>query len=391
MLGFSPLLLVLGLSTGADVQTLTGKKLSGDLIGLDKQTVVLKTANGEVRHPVADVLQIDLPSPEQPPKGGWYDVELTDGSILRCSNVLLKGKAAELTLLPDLAVSVPFSAIFSILRDAHDPAVKAEWLKFLPTRSQYDTVVVKLDNVVDGLGGTFGDGTAAGDAIEFTRTDSGQKMTPKLAKIVGLIFVQKPDPSAPPTLCKLTDNARNVLVAADVTLNDKGLSVTTVAGVRVAYPTASRLAKLDFSKGKLAYLSDMEPVLVEETSTEDSVFHYRRDVNLEGGPLRMGADVFPKGLALHSRTVLTYGIGGDYREFRAVLGVDESVLTESRVAVVIEGDGRELFKAEVARKDPPRPIMVDVKGVQRLRITVRSAGLLDLGAQVNLGDAKVSK
>ena len=42
----------------ADVQTLSGKKLAGDVIGLDKQSLVLKTADGEVRHPIADVLLI---------------------------------------------------------------------------------------------------------------------------------------------------------------------------------------------------------------------------------------------------------------------------------------------------------------------------------------------
>src|SRR4051794_25366345 len=131
MLGLSPLLLTLGLTAGADVQTLSGKKLTGDLVGLDRQAVVLKTAAGEVRHPLADVLQIELPAAEAPPKGGWFDVELTDGTVLHCPQVLIKGKSAELTAVPDLQLTVPLSAVFSILRDAQDPAVKARWDKFL--------------------------------------------------------------------------------------------------------------------------------------------------------------------------------------------------------------------------------------------------------------------
>src|SRR5437016_2979179 len=142
MYGLSPLLLALSLSAGADVQTLSGKKLTGEIVGLDKSAVVLKTPAGEIRHPLADVLLIDTPQPEAPAKGGWFDVELTDGSVLHCPQVQLKGKAAELTVLPDLQLTVPLSAVFSVLRDAHDPAVRTEWLKFLPTRGQYDTVVV---------------------------------------------------------------------------------------------------------------------------------------------------------------------------------------------------------------------------------------------------------
>jgi len=333
---------------------------------------------------------IDLPMPEGAPKGGWYDLELTDGSVLHCSQVLLKGKAAELTILPHLQLTVPLSAVFSILRDAHDPTVRTDWLRYLPSRGAFDTVVVKSGNKFDGLGGTFGAGTAAGDGIEFTPSDGGEKLTPKLAKVAGLIFVQKPDPNAPPILCKVTDAGRNLLVAADVALTEKGLTVTTVAGIKVSYPAPIH-ARLDFSKGKLTYLSDMDPAAVDETSTEDSVFHYRRDVNLEGGPLRMAGESYTKGLAIHSRTLLTYDIGGDYRELRLTLGVDDGVVIDSRIVVTFEGDGRKLFEAEVGRKDPPRPVAVDVKGVRRLRLTVKSAGLLDLGAQVNLGDAKVSK
>ena len=193
MYGLPQLLLTLTLTAGADVQTLTGKKLFGDIVGLDKQAIVLKTPAGEIRHPLSDVLQIELPTPEIPPKGGWFDVELTDGSVLHCSQVLLKGKSAELTVLPDLPLTVPLSAVFSILRDAHEPAIKAMWQKFLPTRGRLDTVVVASGDKFDGLGGTFGDGTPAGDGIEFTLSGNGEKLTPKLSKVAGLVFVQKPD------------------------------------------------------------------------------------------------------------------------------------------------------------------------------------------------------
>ena len=60
----------------------------------------------------------------------------------------------------------------------------------------------------------------------------------------GLIFVQKPDPGAPPPLCKVSDAVGNLYVAADVVLNADGLAVTTVSGARVTLPDAKRLANL---------------------------------------------------------------------------------------------------------------------------------------------------
>src|SRR3954462_10695235 len=100
-------LLALALSAGADLQTLSGKKVTGDLVGLDRQTIVLRNGDETVRVPVADVLQLDLPTGEPPPKGAHAAVELTDGSVLHCSAVEAKGNAFQLTVIPDLKVAVP--------------------------------------------------------------------------------------------------------------------------------------------------------------------------------------------------------------------------------------------------------------------------------------------
>jgi len=173
--------------------------------------------------------------------------------------------------------------------------------------------------------------------------------------------------------------------------------VTTVSGARITLPDAKTLAKLDFSRGKLAYLSDLNPTRETMTlATEDDdqyarFARYRKDLNLDNQPIKLSGKQFAKGVALHAGTMLIYPLGGDYKEFRAVLGVDDGVETESRVDVIIEGDGRELFRGQVKAKDPPKPLAVDVRGVRDLRIIVRATGLLDFGAQVALADAKVSK
>jgi hypothetical protein len=387
---------MLVLSAGADLQTLSGKKVSGDLVGLDRQTAIVKSTAGEtIRVPLADVLQIDMPPADAVPKGAHTAVELTDGSILLCSAIEAKAGTFELTVFPDLKVSVPLTSVFTILRDAHDPKVRQDWQEFLTKRGRLDMVVVRSDDKLNGLEGTFGPGV--GDAIEFTPSATGQKRNIRLARAQGLIFVQKPNPDAAAPLCKVTDAAGNLLVAADAVLNADGLTVTTVSGVRVTMPGAKGLAKLDFSKGKLAYLSDLIPTRDAVTlATEDDDLYarfvrFRKDLNLDNGPLRLGGKQYAKGLAMHAGTVLIYDIGGDYKELRATLGVDDGVETESRGEVVIEGDGRELFRGQVSRKDPPRPVVVDIRGVKTLRVIVRATGLLDFGAQAALADAKVSK
>lgn len=386
------LLILAAPAAAADLQTLAGKKVSGDLVGLDARAVVLRTPAGDVRIPAADVLILDLTVPEPPAVESHWDVELTDGSVLHAKELAIRGNQVALTMLPNVAVTAPLAAVANAYRDAQDPKVRQQWQQFLARRGRLDVLVPrpKDGGKFEGLDGALGDGTAAGDAIEFTPDAGGQKIAPKLARLQGLVFVRRGDGAAAPTLCKVTDVARNLLVAADVASDGPKVTVTTVSGAKVEYAAAARLARVDFSKGKLSYLSDLDPTTVDESSTEDHVYHYARDKDLDGGQIRVAGVLYPKGLTLHSRTVLVYDVGGDYRAFRAVLGVDESVRTDSRVRVTVEGDGRELFKAEVGRQDPPRPLTLDVQGVRLLRVTVASA-FLDLGNQVTLADAKVSK
>jgi NPCBM/NEW2 domain len=387
------LIVASSIAPAADLTTLSGKKLSGDITSISAQGIALKTASGDVTTQLADALLVELGS-VTPIQAKYSEVELIDGSVLICSAVAFKQQQAELTLHGGPVVSVPLAAVSSLLNDANDPKGRQEWLQLVRKRGQYDLLAVRSDGKLDALDGTFGPGNAGGDAIEFSLANAEQKLNPKLARIQGLVFVRKPVADAPVTPCKVTDTAGNLLVARNVRTDGDAVIVEPVGGGSVRYPSLKSLARLDYSKGKLAYLSDMEPTDKDQSSTEDLVFPFRRDRNLYGGPLRLNGVTYPKGLSIHSRTVLTYDIGTDYNEFRAMLGVDDVVRSENGtpvlLRVVIEGDGRELFRGDVRDRDEPKPIALDVKNVRRLKITV-AAPLLDLGNQVDLCDARVTK
>src|SRR5262249_34725918 len=66
-------------SFAAELQTLSGKKITGDVAELTSQAVVIRTAEGEVRTPIADVLLLEI-GPDIIPKEPATGVELTDGT-----------------------------------------------------------------------------------------------------------------------------------------------------------------------------------------------------------------------------------------------------------------------------------------------------------------------
>jgi hypothetical protein len=300
----------------------------------------------------------------------------------------------ELKLAGGHEVKFPLETVSYVLGDAQDAKVREEWQGLLTKRGNHDLIAIKKNDVVNAVGGTFGEGDAKGQTIGF-ETESGSKYRPKLTDIHGMSFLRKADVDAPLTQCKVYDTSRNLLVASKLSLGPKAFVITTVAGVKVEYPR-SLIARLDYSKGKLTYLSAMTPVKVIEKSASERIEHYRTDVNLDGGPIQLPMDKttkYDRGLAVHAYTELVYDIGGQYKEFTAVLGVDPMVGGDSDVKVTVMGDGKRLFSGEVKRKDEARPIKLDVKNVRLLRIVVSSANPLDLdlGDHVNIADAKVSK
>src|SRR5262249_45419796 len=112
----------------------------------------------------------------------------------------------------------------------------------------------------------------------------------------------------------------------------------------------STILKIDLTPGKMVYLSDLEPTKVEETPILSELYRHRRDKNLEGGPISVGRKVYPKGLALHSKTVLEYDISG-YSSFRCVLGLDDAMAGSAHATVRIEGDEKTLLATAISSKE----------------------------------------
>ena len=97
---------------------------------------------------------------------------------------------------------------------------------------------------------------------------------------------------------------------------------------------------------------------------------------------------------------MEYDLKGDYREFHALAGIDQSVGgVGGPVVLVIEGviDGqtKELYKKTFTRKEAKDKkdgvIDLNIKDVQKLRIIVRSGDLFDNGKHLDLVNAKVQK
>lgn len=390
-----------------DVTTLAGKKFNGKLVKIDRDGITFRVDSGDSRLSGKELLIVDLGNKVVAPRAGakFHEIELTDGTVLRCDKFAIKGKIVAVELLPgpegvpSPVFELPLTSVFSIVRGADDPKHRAEWKRMLLTRGKRDLYVIRQTDGLNILQGTLLEGNPDGTLVTFEKED-GTRETLRLSRATGgLLFNQPPPASIPPTLCRLMDVFGNTLVTQSVELNEAGLKATTVCGVEIVYPAATGVAKLDFSQGNLAFLSDLQPqVNAPELPPEEAGKNlsiktpYLADKALTNEPLKLDNIIYPKGLWVQAGTVLTYTLGGDYREFKAVIGVHDIVGDSAAgVRVTIDADGRPLFSESVRRKDKPKNVTLDIKNVKQLRILVDTDTPVINGSQAIIGIAQVQK
>jgi hypothetical protein len=380
------------------LRTLAGKMEEGDLVSISDTEITLQGKEGPIKTPLAQALDFTLPYETSLPSENYSDVELTDGSVFHCLQYALKGTKLDCKLANGQSVTLGLAAVASILNDAQNPKIRDEWKAILAKKSNLDQLAVKdAEGKLNIVEGTLGGGDDKGASIEF-ETGSGAKRRVNLGRVQAMRFLRTPDQAAAAATCKITDTSRNTWMAAKLTFRNGRFTIVTTVGVSVECPQRL-VSRVDYSQGKVTYLSDLDPVKTTETSNVEAIEHYRRDRNLDNGPLqltttvdgRAEAQTFAKGLAIHATAEMVYDVGGQYKELKGLVGVDPGVGGDSQVRVVIEGDGRELFAADVRRGHDVHKLDCDVKNVRQLRITVRPVGFLDLGNHVNLADARLVK
>jgi NPCBM/NEW2 domain len=365
----------------------------GELISLSDKEITWRDQNNNTTvRPLQAVLDVDLQPAVPLPNGLKYtDIELTDGTLLHCSRFAMKSQEVELTLaVSEQTARVPLAMVAYILNDAQDPAIRQEWQeKHLGKKRSQDYLGIRREGSINGLLGTLSGNEQGRIVFEFEGKGGMQKRELDPAKVQGMIFLNTLGPQAPSPVCQVHDVNQNVLVGIRVTADAKGFTVITVCGAKFDYPRPA-IARLDYRSDKLVYLSDLKPQVIEKTR-QGRKDNWRADKNLENGSLQLEGQVYGKGLSLHSYTELTYALDGKYKEFKAILGMDDMVGGDGHPVVKIEGDGKDLLTATVSRKDKRRELALDVRGVKQLRIIVTSSGLFDFGDHVDFADATLCK
>lgn len=395
------LLSVFSQSPLVEVTTLAGESVTGQLVALTADQLELDREGTPVHIPVSDLLQLQIAEKEAaiPTNTGTIDLELRDGSRLRGTQLTASEGELRLTHPVLQEVRLPRNRVHSVRFMPDDATVRAAWRDLISREKKQDYLVIRKGDVLDHLDGVIGG--LSDESLKFLF--DGDQIDVKRPRIFGWIYADAAPVKSPPTV-RVDLGPHDVLNVASARWSTTGWQFE-LAGQSPLSVSTNGLRGIDFSAGKVVYLSTIEPRDVEQIhfwGNPEFPFPYQRDRNLFGQPLRVGTRTFARGLSLHSKTRLVYRLGGDFRKLTATVGLDPDLepqsdpkATVNRAQLVIRGDRKILWDAEVKAGDSPVTLDLPVSQVIELEILVDyGPGVSyerDVGDRVHLADLKVLK
>ena len=384
----SAVLLAVLTAPPVEVVSFQGEPRVGEWRGLADGRVSLVIAGKEESVPLSEVLEVRFRGESAKLDKPAAVVSLWDGSKLGVTQTQIVGKQLKLTSAMLGELSLPQNEVGSIrFSDRFDE--DEQWTKLVEKASKSDLLVIRKEQTLDFLDGVVVEVTDK--SVKFLL--DGEEVSTKRDKVFGLIFARRTNASKLPAL-RLELSNGDVLMAAAVTGTDKGISLTTASKSEIMLPL-EQLKRIDFSQGKLRYLSQDPPRDVKYVRGIQDGPAFVQDRAFYAPELKpMGLRAFSRGLCIRPQTTLRYRLGGEYRRFQAIVGIDESVKDgNGDCDLVISGDGKQLVKLRMTSRDTARPIDLEVADVVVLEITVGFGGdattNVDLGDNLDLADAKL--
>ncbi len=361
----------------------------------------VKLAGPDAAVPAGQLVSLRRTDRPLPPWPRGPRIVLANGD--RVGGTVTGGDARAVRFTPDAKAggprgewSVPLSALAAVWltpppADAPPDPAAYPWAD---TPRRRDAVLLTNGDVVRGTV----EGFTADPAAVTVKPPAGGKApadaatTLPLSRVAAISFdptlarVRKP--KGPFARLVTADGSRVGLASA--TSDSTTLKGTTLFGAAVEVPLADVIV-LDVLQGKAVYLSDLKPKKATVEGFNGVAWPWAADRTVKGNPLRLGAQTFDKGLGTHPRTTLTYTLGGKYRRFEALVGLDPVTGRRGVADVRVLVDGKEVPVERLTGLTAagPRAVSTDVTGAKELTLVVDYGPAGDVQDDVNWCDARL--
>ncbi len=380
----------------AEVETLDGRRASGDIMAWDVDGVRLSTASGDsTMFTAGELLRVKLAEmPSQPSSA--TQLLLSDGSSIGATQIVVDRENA--TAAVELKITGNVDWVFatddvravrlqspSDLQAAEARELLRQWSEMIAKPAIADLLVIRKPGgtALQPIEGAIGEISAS--TAKFTLSD--EPVDVNRDRVYGAIYYRAKVPDVGDAVVLATTSGQQLVgKSARLIGNQLELVRANSESIRVA---VGDVANVDYSPGRLKFLSDIEPHRVDVTSPivepDGAVlawWHPRRDQNFAGKRLTLAYpaspdvpqaglprfETFDKGIAVRGPSSVTYRLPPGYKRLVATVGIDPTLRRSVHTAWEwTEGD-RVMARGVGDRQTPPAEIEIDIDGVREITL-----------------------
>lgn len=380
----SVLLAIASTDIRVEAETMQGEQIRGVLEKVTAQGVTIAGGpNGSQELSFDRLQRLRLGENKATTPADGIRVLLTDGTFIFASDIAMTdGRMA--VHVPDMSETMIFSAesVAGVLFQPDAAEAEHKWREqTLPARAT-DALAVKRDKSLLTLEGIIGD--IDSDSLTFIL--DGERLSVNRAKLHSIAFAHR-EPNTRQA-AQVVDGWGNRWMAAKLDWREDGVRVVLVDNTQHHIPF-EQLREVDLGSGRIVWLSDLEPALVQHVPFFDQPWEICRDRNFHGDPLQVGTTVFSKGLAIHSKTLIEFELDREFDRFESLVGIEKSAGIYGNAVVRIRTDNSIVFEAPIRAGEPPLPVSVSVENARLLQLEVDYGEFLDLGDWAVWGNARL--
>jgi NPCBM/NEW2 domain len=215
---------------------------------------------------------------------------------------------------------------------------------------------------------------------------NGQMREVPRAKIFGIVVAQ-PAVADTPLRCAVTFVDGSALSGTSLSLAAERATLTMSAGGTAEFAW-SVVSRVTIRSSRVAFLSDLKPIVEEQQPLVTLAFPARRDRSVSGRPLTLGSRTYEKGLGVHARSLLTFQAERKWDVFAATIGLDSASGGKGDCIFKVLADGETILAQRMQGTDLPRDIQLPITGREQLTLLVDPGEGLDLADHANWCDAR---
>ena len=366
------------------VRTLDHEGIRGELIEFSlTQGLILSTPEGDDRIslPHDEVVEITNLS-AQPTEASGLCVILTNGDRLYGA---VSGSGPDQMILDTVLgsrIAIPLDRVRACLTSkAREPRWRSAAQRMMRTDgTDEDRALMSNGDVMKGL-------VVGIDPRQILFEDGDRELSLDMDIVVALALAGEPHTAKPRPRARLTLVDGSVLTVSRLHWAGADVELTFFDGTLQGVPPEA-IRAVEISGGRWTWLAALPPSSFEHTPMLTLKWPYTIDQNVLGGVLSIGGRKFKHGIGMHSQAVMSFDLGGRYREFATYCGLDDSAGPLAGVTAVIVVDGTPKWRKERIRaRFPAESVRIDLQGAQTLELRVEFGENGDIQDRFDWADA----